>query len=380
MLKIKKFILFSVLFAICFCASTMAAKYIFVQDASFSISGEVDVKSRSYINNIVLRAGYSDTSCTVRDFDGNDISSDQEGIKNFFVENEDVTDDYGNHFVQLKKYYINMSQDDTTGVITYKLSNKKEDDTYFVCPYFLDKDGNEIEYAYYGKYKGYYDTSADTKVLRSISGVTPTYSTTIDNYRTYARNNGDQYHQTDWCAVFTAQIMFMCTYKTTDISKALTYRTFGSETGKGKEILGIEDLVGNGYEDVDGVVFRTDGSASLAGSSVSYADKISDYAADITTHQTTLTGASGSSGNYISKMYYSEGQPALSLFPKEINGSSSTYYCDRFNYPSSNRANLVLWGAYSSNDRYGLFYVNCNGTWAHSDGGIGSRLHTKILG
>ena len=293
-------------------------------------------------------------------------------IIDFFVADTDVTDSLGNHFVKLKKFYVLITEE-SDGTLTYKLSHYKVNSNYFLNPYFKDKDGNEIDYAYYGKYKGYVSSSK----LCSKSGVTPTYSTTIDNYRTYARNNGANYHQTDWCAVFTAQIMLMCVYATTQATNILTYRSYGSSTGSGTQILGIEDIIGNGYEDVDGVVFRS--GSSLAASSVSWADKISDYASGITTNQTTLTGATGSSGSYISKMYYVSGKPALSIFPKALSGSSSTYYCDAFYYNSSNSPNLCCWGADGSYGYSGLFCLRCNYAWSFTDGFIGARLHSKSL-
>ena len=353
--------------------SCILGQYIFTKSASTNAQGSANIVNRTYqYPDIILKAGYKSPTCVVTDGQGNDVTQDY--VKNYFVESEDVTDEYRNHFVQLKKYYVNMSQD-SSGVITYNISKKKLDETYFVNPYFKDEDGNEIDYAYYGKYKGY--VTGDK--LCSISGVTPTYSTTIDNFRTYARNNGKKYHQTDWCAVYTAQIMFMCVYKTTNINTAITtYRTNGCATGEGTELLGIEDLVGNGFEYVDGVVYRTYG-ADRATSTVSYADKISDYAEGITTNQTTLTGATGATNKYISKMYYSEGQPALSIFPKANGGTASTYYCDSMAYSGNTQANLVYWGAHKQLDGRGLFYTNAEDTWSVTHTYTGSRLHKKGL-
>ena len=373
MLKNKKLIITTTIFNCCLCVSSMASSYVFTKSASVSTSGTVDVKNRTFgVTDIVLTAGYSDTSCTVKDLNGNSISDDD--IKSFFVENEDVTDTYNNHFVQLKRYYVSMSQA-SNGVMTYKLSTTKKDSSYFVCPYFKDKDGNEIEYAYYGKYKG----SVSSGKLCSIAGVTPTYSTSIDNFRTYARANGDQYHQTDWCTVFTAQIMFMCYYKTTKADDKISYRNYNYQTGTGVQVLGIEDIIGNGYEDVDGVCFY--GASSLSSCAVAYDEKISDYKATTTTNKTTLTGASGTKGNYISRMYYVSGKPALSIFPKALSGGSSTYYCDCF-YCGNNSSSsyFAYWGGSGSNDSRGLFFLSCDLTWSLTGGVLGSRLHCKILG
>lgn len=376
MVKNKKLIFITSTFTCCLCITSMASNYVFTKSASVSTSGTVDIKDRTFgLTDIILKAGYNDTSCSVRDSNGNDVSL--EDITNFFIENKDVEDKYGNHFVQLKRYYLNISLDpnDEEGVITYKISNTKVNETYFVCPYFYNKDGDEIPYAYYGKYKG----SVTNEVLYSISGAKPTYSKTINNFRTYARANGEQYHQTDWCAVFTAQIMCMCAYKTTQTVDILTsYRSLNQETGTGTEILGIEDIIGNGFECVDGVVFRS--GSTLAASTVSYATKISDYAAGITSNQTTLTGATGSNGGYITKMYYSEGQPALSIFPKELIANyTDKYYCDRFYYKSSTSPNLTFWGARYDGDNYGLFYLNCENAYTKTYAYLTCRLHAKII-
>ena len=307
MLKLKKFGII-IAFSSTLCVSCIAANYVYTKSAKTETNGSVIVENRIY--NLILKAGNQDATCSVTDSDGNSVN--QKDVINFFVHNKNVADSNGNHFVRLRKYYISMSQS-SDGCITYKLSTTKLDNTYFVCPYFYDKDGNEIEYAYYGKFKG---CVIDDK-LCSKSGVTPTYNKSIDAFRTYALANGDQYHQTDWSAVFTTQIMLMCIYKTTNMDNILkNIRGTLCDTGTGTQILGIEDIVGNGLEFVDGLVFR--GNKSLANCSVSWGDKISDYKADITTNQTTLTGATGTSGGYISKMYYSSGKPGIIYFSKRI--------------------------------------------------------------
>ena len=373
----KKFMFVAILSTACLSICTMAGKYIFIKNVSFSMNGKIDIVNREFYD-IILKAGYYDTTCIVKDLEGNDVSQ-SDAIK-YFVENEDVEDSNGNHFVKLKKYYVNMTQD-SDGVMVYKLSTKKLDDTYFVCPYFKDKDGNEIDYAYYGKYKGYVKDSK----LYSISGVTPTYSVALDTFRAYARANGEQYHQTDWCAAFTTQIMCMCTYKTTQSNNILTYRRYSSNTGSGTLILGIEDIVGNGLETVDGVIFRS--SELLSDCSVSWADKISDYTNELTTNQTILTGAtnvvSGTSSGYISKKYYINDKPALSLFPKEVTASSSTYYCDNFYYNDNESGPyLVIWGANYSFQSDGLFQIYCNNSLSNTlvaKSIYTTRLHAKIL-
>ena len=337
-------------------------------------SGAPSTKSFKEFKFGVKNVGGSSPTLTRISYDTSVYTPTLADVTNFFVANTDVTDSLGNHFVKLKKFYVSITEE-SDGTLTYKVAHEKLDDSYFLNPYFKDKDGNEIDYAYYGKYKGYVSSSK----LCSKSGVTPTYSTTIDNFRTYARNNSANYHQTDWPAVFTAQIMCMVAYATTQAENILSYRSYGATTGAGTQIFGIEDLIGNGREAVDGVVFRS--GSTLTACSVSWADKISDYASGLTTNQTTLSGGTtGSSGSYIVKKYYVSGKPALSLFPKVLSGgSASTYYCDAFYYNSSNSPNSTWWGASGAGSYSGLFYLNCNRSWSSAISDFGSRLHSKSL-
>ena len=392
MIKNKKFIIAVTIFASCLGVSRIVARYVFTKSDSKDLSGTVDVKDRTYTTyDILLKAGYENASCTVTDFYGNNVS--QNYVTNFFVaENDDntyatdVTDSNGNHFVKLKKYYINMSQDtsggDEDGVITYKLSHTKVDDTYFVCPYFYDKDGNEIDYAYYGKYKG----NVTNGKLCSKAGVTPTFSTIIDDFRTYARANGDQYHQTDWCTVFTAQIMFMCYYKSTDAASKITYQYYSANTGTGTQVLGIENIVGGGFEFIDGVQLRFVTNVSPFKLNVSWENKISAYSNNMTNNTVDIGGyVNGYSGYYIKHMNYVKDSPILSLFPKEFTdettSSSDKYYCSTFWFHNSNPdTRVVYWGAHWPDlDDYGPFYLYCIYSWNNDYTYIGSRLHTKKL-
>ena len=335
-------------------------------------SGAPSTKSFKEFKFGVKNVGGSSPTLTRISYDTSVYTPTLADVTNFFVANTDVTDSLGNHFVKLYKFYVSITEE-SDGTLTYKVAHEKLDDSYFLNPYFKDKDGNEIDYAYYGKYKGYVSSSK----LCSKSGVTPTYSTTIDNFRTYARNNSANYHQTDWPAVFTAQIMCMVAYATTQAENILSYRSYGATTGAGTQIFGIEDLIGNGYEAVDGVCFY--GASSLASCYVAYDEKISDYKATTTTNKTILTGATGSSGGFISKKYFVSGKPALSIFPKALSGSETTYYCDKMWYGTSSSTYSSWWGAYSAGSNDGLFFLSCYYSWTYTSSNFGSRLHSKSL-
>ena len=402
MLKNKKFIFIISTFICCLCISNMVSRYVFTKSASYSIDGTVDVKDRTFgVTDIILKVGYKDTSCVVQDADGNDISKDV--IKDFFVENEDVTDKYNNHFVQLKRYYVSMSQDtsggDEDGVITYKLAKTKKDSSYFVCPYFKDKDGSEIPYAYYGKYKGYVDSNYRL-CSTSVDNPYPTnyVSNPIENFRTYARKNGDQYCTTDWCAVFTVQIMMLCYYKTTNTRIKYYQRIDINKIGLGdvadRLCLGIEDIVGNGVECVDGMQLKYENNKLT----LLYENNISAYSSSITNNETDISyllklkKLNDTDYNcFIKHMNYVSGSPILSLFPKEYNQndsfteSYSEYYCNRFYLYSFDNDTIKYadWGSYGTTYLYcGPFFMSMHEFSATKDEGNyyeTSRLHAKIL-
>lgn len=299
------------------------------------------------------------------------LANDSEELKDFFVANEDVEDSLGNHFVKLKKFYVKIT---TNGDKTLKYQvSKTKYEGYFTCPYFRDKDGNEIDYAYYGKYKGQVVSSK----LVSKSGVTPTYSTTIDNYRTYARANGsDNYHTTDWATVFMAQIMFMIVYASTKFDSVFSYRSYGATTGAGTSFYGIEDMIGNGWEWVDGMTWNY-------AKKVFYKDYVGEYSGVITSGNSfDCSSITFSSGVYQTKHFNDTTKPISSIFPSEASGGSGTsYYCDYFYYETSSSAGnyVCRWGADGASGNYGLFCLRCDCAWAVTIGNVGSRLHTKEL-
>lgn len=296
------------------------------------------------------------------------LTSSSQELHDFFVDNEDVTDANNNHFVALKKFYMKVTTNDD-GSQKWQVSKEKVDDSYFLCPYFYDKDGNEIEIAYYGKYKG----SVSSNILKSVTGVSPTYSTTGDNFRTYARNtsvDNYDYHQTDWATVLLAQCMFMIVYATTKYDSVFTMRYSGTNTGTNTQtFFGIEDMVSNGYEFVDGITYSN--------GTCYYKDFVGQYSGQITSGN-SISGITTGNDYQKTKMNIS-GKPVSLIFPQTIGGSETTYLCDRFSGSTSSSSRSTWWGSDSANAYGGLFYLNCYYGWAPTLSYYGSRLHTKKL-
>lgn len=333
----------------------------------FYCQNNLYVKAKEIIE-IYGITGLGESSPTLTRTDDNvGLTQDSQELHDFFIANEDVTDSNGNHFVQLKKFFVKiLGTDYVTG---YQVSHTKIDDSYILCPMFYDKDGNEIDYAYYGKYKGYVASNK----LYSQSGKTPTYSTTIDNFMTYARNNGsNEYYAIDWATAFTAQIMFMIVYASTKYDAFFTYRSPGSTTSSGETastFLGIEDMIGNGFEFLVNV-------SKESGGKFYYKDYIGDWSSGAITSGNYFDKAT-TSMNYQSKHLYNADKPIATMFPSEVKGSATTFYCDQYYYDAS--AQLAIWGADSASNAYGLFCLLCFYAWSFTDDNLGSRLCAKKL-
>ena len=378
MVKNKKVILITVLLTNCLYIFNLICKSASIENKSSSINDIVKIKELTFGEcDFILKVGYSDLSYSTINSDGNEISDGN--IKNFFIGNQDVTDTYSNHFAQLKKYYVSMSQD-SNNAITHKIVITKNDASYFFCSYFYERDGHKIDYLYYGKHKG----SIKNQIPHSFKGASPSYNLAISYfYSPFTANiyDNQQYHQTDYYNVaFTAQIMFMCYYKTSNSGIIFAYYTSSSAIRNGEvketQFFVIEDIIGNGAKYVDGITFR--GGSSLDVCIVSNSNKISQYTDKIITDQLSLTNNS-SSRNCISEMHYVSRKPTLSIFSRKLDKCSSTYNCNQFSCSNNpNYATTFFWGLYASKEIEELFKLYCNYSFYDSNELLGSRLHTKI--
>lgn len=332
----------------------------------FTVDGQLYFKGKVLVPEIYGVDGVGAASYTLTRTDLNvGLTSSSQDLHDFFVADEDVVDSNGNHFVALKKFYMKVSTN-ADGSQKWQVSNTKVDDDYFLCPFFYDKDGNVVEIAYYGKYKG----SVSSNILKSVPNVAPKYNTTGDNFRTYARNNGSvDYHQTDWAAVLLAQCMFMIVYATTKYDSVFTMRSYGATTGTNTQtFFGIEDMVGNGYEFVDGITYSN--------GVVYYQDLIKNYVGQLTSGY-SISGISTSSGYQKTKMNIS-GKPISLIFPQTLSGSETTYLCDQF-YGSTSSNRSTWWGSSGSAANGGVFCLHCRSARAFTGSDLGARLFAKTL-
>ena len=140
------------------------------------------------------------------DFDGADI----------FKDITEVTDDLGNVFVRIPKFYIEKTA--VGNARTWRISKRPFGNAYL--PYcFRNKSGAILPYVDVGKYNAGLSSGS---ALTSASGVYPLVNKNIVNFRNYAKANGANYHQLDIHIVDLLQTLFIIEFATLN-SQAVMY-------------------------------------------------------------------------------------------------------------------------------------------------------------
>jgi len=287
-------------------------------------------------------------------------------------------------------------------------------DGYTIEDWFLNEDGTIAPYRMLGAFDGYVDSDGQ---LTSIPYVIPTRSKNIQQFRDYAKVNreSDRAGIISFYAVSAIQRLFVMEFGSFDSQSALgkgkTYlssdndvvasdydilktgetmelgnrsgylnRTYnGEELSDGKVSIsyrGLEDFFGNVWQFVDGLVIidtgyyftnSLDKMAQIKSDNVLNVDGWNYFA-------TTVPTTNG----YVSKMY--EGDLDFSFFSKEVNGSSSTYYCDyRYSYNGGGALRVARFGGgWDGASHAGAFYWHLDANATISYWSVFSRLESRL--
>ncbi|MCD6163575.1 MAG: hypothetical protein J7K40_14335 [candidate division Zixibacteria bacterium] len=190
----------------------------------------------------------------------------------------------GQVMVEIPKFYIKASNPATN--VYQRWISPVAKTGFEVHPFFLQRGGTERDRAYFGAYEAYYDSGSGK--LESKTGVAPTVSTTIGNFRMYAENRGSvRWGITSIWALSAIQSLFyiesggidsqsfvgMGNVDTSSAQNtgANSIDTYINENGTGKAkginglvgiaYRGIENLWGNIWTFVDGYNALADNSA-----------------------------------------------------------------------------------------------------------------------
>lgn len=296
-----------------------------------------------------------------------------------------VTDENGNEFVSFPTMYFRVGVDSSKRITDIAVSGVAHDDGntwYEVAPFW------------YGRYGAYLNGT----LLESKSGLTRTASTTRANFRTYAKNNGDGYHQLDlyhrtvlmflwwieWATKNSQNVMTGCIYGTGTTGGSAAVATGGTDsltTPSGYELTRqqmryhyIEDFVGNYMEWVDGVYMGRAGTSYY-----DYATADPSKFGDTTTNHTKLAYPCNVSYSYatIAAFGWDVNNPFLCTPTAAVNNSSyNTYFCDQIYRTTSSTAYpcLRVGAGYSSSSACsGASYFNCSPA-TNANTSIGARL------
>ena len=284
---------------------------------------------------------------------------------------------------------------------------------YTIEDWFLNEDGTIAEYRMLGAFDAYVDGDGQ---LTSIPYVIPTRSKNIQQFRDYAKVNrtASKNGIISFYAVSAVQRLFVMEFGSFDsqsvLGKGNTYWSWDDGADSSYEILrtgstmklgnrsgylekeyngekltdgkvsisyrGLEDFFGNIWQFIDGLITIDTGYYYT-----NNFDKMNQIKSDnvLNTqgwnfYETTVPTNNG----YVSQMY--EGDLDFSFFSKEVNGSSSSYYCDyRYSYNGAGALRVALFGGYWSNASIaGAFSWTLTISAANASSIIGSRLESRL--
>ncbi|WP_101908874.1 hypothetical protein [Marasmitruncus massiliensis] len=263
-----------------------------------------------------------------------------------------------------------------TGYIGCQFSRVAQDG--FSAPAFFNLSGIPQTTMYMAAYDGY---SLSSK-LRSLSGKTPTATTTIGDFRTLATANGTGYQQQEWTKRTLLQTMFMMVFKDTDsqtkLGKGVTSASaaintgtmndkgmfWGDQTGtNGVKCFGIENLWGNIRKWCDGI--EKYNSSYEIKQYAPYNDTASGYI--------NPAAFSGTSGEFIKSVSIN----GSAIFPVgTIANEAESVIPDRIYWGSTGSTYYLCstGGNWGETSNAGLFYLYLGSTAASASTNIGASL------
>lgn len=246
------------------------------------------------------------------------------------------------------------------------------------CYKAFQRGTTDKEEFYLGRYKGFVDSSGN---LRSYSGVTPTGSKTIGEFRTAAHKTGNGYENSGFYQLVWRQCLYMVKYLANNSQLTIGQGyvggsgvtktggtdgkkdTYGTQTKTDQMILfGLEDFWGNIWEWIDGLA--TDSSYNILTNTDNFQDdgKGSGYVS-------TPSGISSDTGSYMKDV---QGTNDTGFVFKTGSGSSSTYFCD--SSALFDACVAIFGGRYGNGDSAGVCCLYVYNAASLSSAYVGGRV------
>ena len=265
----------------------------------------------------------------------------------------DLTGGDGDVMVEIPKIGYRLWSSGNYQYVSVTTDPAKADYCYYA--HSLNSDG-DCDKIYYGAYFGYVDGNN----LYSRNGVSPTVSTSLINFRTYAANKGTGYSLESFFPRTLMQCLYVIIYKNlnsqaalgqgltdasaedvlgTTLSQPFCYGDPNDGT-KHMKFLGIEDFWGNLYGWLDGVYCDSNRNIKT-----DYRNSVFTGTDGNNFQFSTATGASRDYYGYINKIMGTNTIGFVKDYNNNTNGNDSTYFAD---------SSWVLSG----------YFGYCGGSWA----------------
>ena len=317
---------------------------------------------------------------------GNQVVQNDFDAMPIYKEMKEVTDDYGNKFIRIPKFYIH--KENTAGKLAIRISKEPIAGGYLPHCFYDHVANKELPHIDVGKYLA--SLSTDGTKLESKTGVTPLASKTITVFRNLAKANGSGYQQLDIHVIDVLQCLFYVEFATLNSQSIHPGYTGGSEaklSGGTDSVVaasgavgadnthqfkyrGIEDLWGNVYQFVDGVNIN-DNQAWVCKDARDYASNV------FASPYEKLSYVNLDTDGWLTEMGYDPNRP-YAQFPIKGAGGATTYYADNYNQNVGQR--IARLGALSSSGSTGgLTAWDMSNDSSYVSSGIGSRLVRKPI-
>ena len=317
---------------------------------------------------------------------GNQVVQNDFDAMPIYKEMKEVTDDYGNKFIRIPKFYIH--KENTAGKLAIRISKEPITGGYLPHCFYDHVAEKELPYIDIGKYLA--SLSSDGTKLESKTGVTPLVARNIVDFRELAEANGDGYQQMDIHVIDVLQTLFYVEFATLHSQSIHSGYTGGTEakpTGGTDSVVassgamgdsglfqfmyrGIEDLWGNVYQFVDGVNIN-DNQAWVCKDARDYASNV------FASPYEKLSYVNLDTSGWVTEMGYDPKHPYAQL-PTKGGGGTTTYYADNY-YQVLGQRTARFGGNWSDGSAAGLSLWGLNGSSALAGSHIGGRLVRKPI-
>ena len=320
---------------------------------------------------------------------GNQVVQNDFDAMPIYKEMKEVTDDYGNKFIRIPKFYIH--KENTAGKLAIRISKEPISGGYLPHCFYDHVAEKELPYIDIGKYLA--SLSSDGTKLESKTGVTPLVSRTLTQFRELARANGSGYQQLDIHVIDVLQCLFYVEFATLNsqsIHPGYTSATGHKLTGGTDGVVASSGAMGannwsqfkyRGIEDPWGHLWQFTDGVNILDNQAYVADNANQYATEVIVAPYKKLSYKNTSGSgWVKAMGFDPNNPSA-MFPIDVTsgaGGEKIYYGDN-HYQAVGRMIVRFGGAWSQGITAGISFWGMEFGSTLSNPTVGGRLVRKPI-